>query len=507
MAPLIAVFISAAIACAASALEPLPDRETLTKWLDDIDNAAASSKVACQLIPPGLLKLRQGFELGYLDQLPLTIGRDDGTRRTALDFSCNENKKWLNPYNGVNYDKPDQIANIVSLPRGILEFNSYLWKDYNEIKRTWSDHVELEIIPGIFGFSASYSALHHKITAEKKFVEDVTSFVSAFRAELKPSWQIQLNSGARQYIDTILPNTYEANMEAWDRFVEFYGTHYYAQGSYGGLLKMTMETDKEFVLETSAESTKANAEATFKNWLIELGVRTSRAQIDAKFTENTNITRRYFGGSGVLTDPKFYEKWVPTVHTNPWMFAGQLQPLSVLFPQAKVAGMDRAIQVSLNKAGLNEMKAAINAYITDLQELYWRGDWEGCGSGAQPDRQCRIFDIVFVQVGCICTGCKWFHWKARRDQYIAEAQAFLPLIVAEERKKGRDDRSISRLYSRVGAVLQKMDTKAVMVNKEVWSSTTNCHCSQGRCTCRGSNIPAALVRAPEPFFNNWPYNS
>ncbi|CAH1781036.1 unnamed protein product [Owenia fusiformis] len=500
----IAVLFLTAVAHSALGREPLPDRETLTKLLDEIDNAAVSM-APCGNPAPGLLKIRHGYDLGYMDQLPLFVGENDGTKRVALDFTCTEGKKWQNPYNGIQYDLPDQITNMVSLPRGIMQFDTYLWKDYNEIKRDWSSNTGLDIMDGAFGFSSSYSRMHHSITAQKKFVEDVTSFVSGFRADYKPPWELKLNAGAQAFIDRFLPNTYEEDMDAWDEFINYYGTHYYEQGNFGGLLKMTMETEKELVFQMGETTTKQNAEAWFKLWIGVLGAHTdTTVRVDARFRNRTSVTQRYFGGQGNLLDRQFYSKWVPTIATNPWLFAGDLKPLSLMFPQAKAAGMNRATQVALNKARVNEMKTAINAYIEDLQNMGFTGLWSFYCNGTRPDAQCDILDMIIITVGCRVHGCRWSNWPDRRDQYVREAQAILPRITAEEARKGRNDAGVATLGRRVRSILLKMNTRSPYDTKTLMRTTQVCYCPRGsRCRC-GVNAPGATVKAPRPFFTNWP---
>ncbi|CAH1781039.1 unnamed protein product [Owenia fusiformis] len=494
----------------ASGVEPLPDRATLTKLLDEIDGAATTMAV-CVNPPAGLPKLRHGYDVGYLDQVPLGVGSNDGTKRVALDYTCNEGKKWRNPQNNVLYDLPDQVSRIALVPGGILQFTSHLWKSNDDIKLDWGDKAGIELgndsdsTPdgtGEFSFSDSYKNLYQAISSQRRFVEDVSSFVSAFRVDFKSPGQIQLNSGAQTFISRFLPNTYEANPDAWDAFIDYYGTHYYESGNFGGLLKMTMETQKEVVAQLGESATSRNAELTFKNWIGILGGHSeSASRVDARFTRSTSSTQRYFGGQGNLLDPQFYRKWVPTIATNPWLFAGRLRPMSYLFPRAKISGMNKAIKVSLNKARLEDMKTGLNGHIANLRNLQTTGSWAAC-TGASPDRQCHR-RLPIIDLGCTIQGCRWSTWPARRNAYIAEARAVLPRITAEERNKGRNDAGVNALGRQTKNILNKMDTKAPLLTRALTGSAQVCRCGYRRCRCGAPAGPMATIKASQPFFNNW----
>ena len=54
----------------------------------------------------------------------------------------------------------------------------------------------------------------------------VSAFDSATRADLKPYWELDLGSSPERYIINILPENFEANVNDYNEFIKYYGTHF-----------------------------------------------------------------------------------------------------------------------------------------------------------------------------------------------------------------------------------------------------------------------------------------
>ncbi|CAH1781038.1 unnamed protein product [Owenia fusiformis] len=507
------------IACLVSqvgALEPLPDRATLIKRLDWIDSVSTQAR-ACRRLPPGIPKLHLGYNLGYLDLLPFEAGRDVGERRNLVDFTCNENKTWVSPYNGRTYDLPDQLATLTTVPRGALTYDSYLWKSYNELTRTWTRTIGIEFLGGLFGFSRTKTRSITTIHYQKRFMEDVTSFVSGTRAEFHPPWLMQLSAAALDYYNRYLPNTYAANPDAYDTFCDLFGTHFFEAGQFGGLLKMFMDTEKDMVATFGDTKTKSYAEGLFMNWLKALGAHNRPNQnVDPNFIHSTREFKRFYGGSGNLADPNFYAKWTPTVPGNPKLFAGNVKPLTLLLPdRTKMAAMDQAIQVAFNKGRLDEMKRTLNYFISTLQNLEVTGSWSLCNqntitnchiASSGTSRSCLIGICQIPTFERDCTfSCQYKAWPEFRRRYIAEARSLIPRIDAQIRGKARNSPLVNTLYTQTDALLLKMDTASNEVRHYLRRGSRVCRCQEDPnniCSCYtgvGHNRIASL-KAPLVFF-------
>lgn len=69
---------------------------------------------------------------------------------------------------------------------------------------------------------------------------------------------------------------------------------------------------------------------------------------------------RYFGGSANLPKDGGIEKWQPTISKDPWLFAGELVPITCLITDPeKQLSMEKAILNYLRKAQLAEYERVI----------------------------------------------------------------------------------------------------------------------------------------------------
>jgi hypothetical protein len=71
------------------------------------------SAAACQLLPTGLERLALRVDATIFDMFALDLTSANGYVHSIFDFTCDQKKKWTNPYTNQVYDLPDQVASIV----------------------------------------------------------------------------------------------------------------------------------------------------------------------------------------------------------------------------------------------------------------------------------------------------------------------------------------------------------------------------------------------------------
>ncbi|XP_013787111.1 perivitellin-2 67 kDa subunit-like [Limulus polyphemus] len=318
--------------------------------------------IQCQNTAPGLNILRRGVDVTTLDLLPQNFNDDRGYKKPIFDFTCNDSKK-LN-----EHDLPDQIWDVSNVPGGWLIEEVKIMKSYNEVKRqkASSTGINISILKGAFSASKSYKESQHTIMNTSQYLEEVSAYDSAFRADLLPSWALRLNRFAQQFINNWLPESYEANRESYNRFVNFFGTHYFQNANFGGIINVHISTDRSYFYQKTDREVSAQAKASYLKFLsLKGGYSGAISTVDQKFEQSSIKQIRYYGGETNLLSSSGISTWQTTVADNPWLFAGDLVSISSLLQnENKKKAMDRAIAFHVNIAYLKEAQRILRAVKT-----------------------------------------------------------------------------------------------------------------------------------------------
>ncbi|XP_076352890.1 perivitellin-2 67 kDa subunit-like isoform X1 [Tachypleus tridentatus] len=263
------------------------------------------------------------------------------------------------------YDLPDQIWDVSNVPGGWLIEEVKIMKSYREVKRQKASNagIDISILKGAFSGSRSYKSSQHTIMNTSQYVEEVSAYDSAFRADLLPSWALTLNRFAQHFINNRLPESYEANRESYNTFVNFFGTHYFENANFGGIINVYISTDRSYFYQKTDREVSAQAKASYLKFLsLKGGYSGAVSTIDQKFEQSSVKTIRYYGGETNLLSSSGITSWQPTVADNPWLFAGKLTSISSLVQNAnKKEAMNRAIAFHVNIAYLNEAQRILSA--------------------------------------------------------------------------------------------------------------------------------------------------
>lgn len=217
-----------------------------------------------------------------------------------------------------------------------------------------------------FGFSASrsYRNMQSKMTNSSKYISDLSYYQSSSQMKLKPIAFADLDDFARTSINMSLIGSYESNPKAYDLLLDSLGTHYIQTANLGGLVRVILETKREYFITATEEQAKTNAGATFLNFLSVKGMVSKETRnVESAYTSSTTRTVKYYGGDINLMEGSSYERWQPTVEQNPWMFSCEVQPISKLIQdEAKRASLDQAITRRVYLSYLDEMDKLIKSF-------------------------------------------------------------------------------------------------------------------------------------------------
>lgn len=120
------------------------------------------------------------------------------------------------------------------------------------------------------------------------------SYTSGYKVNMMPDWALAFGRVGQMYVERFLPQTFDSStFPKYMKFIKTFGTHYFSQGKFGGLLRLVLTTDQSYFQGQTDTQVKAQARATFFN-IIKLGGggSSSKQTVDSKFTEVTQKSVR-----------------------------------------------------------------------------------------------------------------------------------------------------------------------------------------------------------------------
>lgn len=240
-----------------------------------------------------------------------------------------------------------------------------LLKTSTDVRRTMNVNVggEGSLFKFSFSGSHSYKKMQHTITNSSRYVEDVSAFESATRVDFVPDWVLQLDRLAQMFVDRFLTGTFESNRAGYQRFINQFGTHYFATANFGGYIRTYMETTKSYVYSKSDREVKNNAKASFLK-IISLhgGTVSGSTTVSETFRRATSSSVRYYGGDTNLLMADGIQHWQPSVDNDPWLFSGRLRPISDLISDpTKKSNLIKAVREHVLRAYLEELLRLLHA--------------------------------------------------------------------------------------------------------------------------------------------------
>ncbi|XP_075262003.1 perivitellin-2 67 kDa subunit-like [Convolutriloba macropyga] len=248
----------------------------------------------------------------------------------VIKFTCNEGTTWINPYNNLTYQMPDQIWSIVSKPTSVMEIEKTVYRSMFDVRKERLGQFRAKV--GGFwrtSASASYSnkRLIHELMVEDNIVTKAEAFVSTVDAVLASPNILGLSEEVMAVIDS-LPDDFDSNPEPYFDFIDYFGTHYISTAEFGGYIQMFFSTSKNFESASSNYQLSVEAQASFFNFFSASGVWTNSERSNSQsYLDSTNTKVTYHGGHTNLLDNKDLQGWEKSVPLNPWLYSGNLIPI------------------------------------------------------------------------------------------------------------------------------------------------------------------------------------
>ncbi|CAG2234344.1 PRF1 [Mytilus edulis] len=137
------------------------------------------------------------------------------------------------------YNIPDQIWSIVNIPNGLLDTYVEIHKNSHSFKKSMSARVDVGLFKGLFSSSVTYTKMQQYFQKASKYVEDLTSQTAGYKINIIPEWGLKFGRVAKMYIERLLPKRLnDKSIEQYTTFINTFGTHYFNQGRFGGILRL-----------------------------------------------------------------------------------------------------------------------------------------------------------------------------------------------------------------------------------------------------------------------------
>ncbi|CAG2235934.1 unnamed protein product [Mytilus edulis] len=321
----------------------------------------------CTNIPPFLNRLRDGVDITKLDLLPLSLASNDGFRNPVFDYTCDFN--ITRNLDGIVYRIPDQVWSIVNIPSGLLDTRVEIHKNSHSFKRSLAAKVDIfGISKGLFSASFTYKKVKSYFSSASKYVEDLTSHTAGYKVNMMPEWGLEFGRFAKMYIEKFLPqNLNDTTITKYMRFIETFGTHYFKQGRFGGILRLFLATDKSYFRKGSEKKVEMEAKSTFKNFLT-IGGKFSMST--EKLIPSLQRLQESLSGQTNLLAEEGISTWQPTVLQNPWLYGGGLVEISrMIEDDIKRQSMKRAVQIENEAKELLQKPLPIHNEVITLSRM------------------------------------------------------------------------------------------------------------------------------------------
>jgi len=329
----------------------LPHREAISAL-----HRQEADDTSCDDLIPGLKLFQSGVDGARLDLMGL--GQNErGFLSPVVHFTCQKGKKTRIPLGiGKEYDEPDQIDGVTAIPAGWTSDKADIMKSRSDVSKFISVNGGFGDALGLFKLSASYSKMTSMVNEKKEFVASSKKVVPMFTARMVPFNKLKVTDSIQAYIEDDLTSTFEEDPEPYRLFISFWGTHFFHNANFGGVIQVLLEMDASFAEKQSQKAIGAQASGIIKGFSLGGGVESKSDSMNSDFRKHTSVTKLVLGGHLKTFLKEGFKSWQPTVAEAPWLFRGKLVSIHLLFKdKEKRKEMKKAIDEHMMKA---QLKAA-----------------------------------------------------------------------------------------------------------------------------------------------------
>lgn len=307
----------------------------------------------CKNMIPGILQMYRAVDVTKLD---LFDGiNDHGYRDPIFDTKCDPDV--IIKYDGADIQKPLELMHVIENSKGNFGNTAVSQKTADDIKTAMSVTVGLDLAAGLFSFSASttYKRDRQTIDESEKSLVVKDGSIYVYEAQFRDVNSQEVSKDFKKYFDS-LPSTFEADPEAYFKFINQFGTHYFYKANFGGVFRMRVETLNNLHKKMNKDELLAKIEAKYKMITGNAEGSASRDQNSEDIDKNTSTKWFYFGGES-FSDENNFSNWGPTVKKNPWLVGGKLRSITDASEKddpTKSKELEKAIDVYIKRSYLRD---------------------------------------------------------------------------------------------------------------------------------------------------------
>lgn len=159
-----------------------------------------------------------------------------------------------------------------------------------------------------------------------------------------------------------LPATYNENPDAYNDFLNRFGTHYFSLARFGSTIILHTEIKKYYVQHELSIDIKAKIEESFFGlYKTDMDMEAKIKSVDSNFNEQSFSSFHYYGGHGALSENSKTSEWLKSAILDPWLFSGKLESIDKVIARQKefadkAKEVSLAIQIKLAKATLADLE-------------------------------------------------------------------------------------------------------------------------------------------------------
>jgi len=177
--------------------------------------------------------------------------------------------------------------------------------------------------------------------------------------------EMLLSHNFQNYINKRLTGKFEDDPDVYYDFIRTFGTHYFESALFGGYLHQRTTIKNNYLRTMESQQIKAHLEVKFL-WFVTASAdyNSTKTKIDENIEANSENDFYYYGGITDLfnrNESDRLKKWSDTIHRDPWLFGGQLMPVSNLISNATIrAEVKKAVSFVFAKAFLHDFKSIVS---------------------------------------------------------------------------------------------------------------------------------------------------
>lgn len=288
---------------------------------------------------------------------------------SVISFSFSEGKRWFSPVARQEYNLPDQLE--ASGTTGVaIETRGYDVKEFSDYVKEQHSWSSFKI--GFFGLSFGKSREAGTVesllqeggntvfVAERYFqLYDVASYPYDI---ISPASRNSFTSAVR---DLPASCASPAESDAYRSLMQFYGSHYFTQATYGGSMKYFISTKNSYVHQKTMSY--IIKQVSFFIGLLDFGLKfnsgsnTTEIRVEEEFIRASTVTLVLNGGTHQF-EGLTIRSWLQSVIESPIAIRASLRPLSELVQDdSKRACLDLAITNYMSNANDNLGKRAVES--------------------------------------------------------------------------------------------------------------------------------------------------